>query len=115
MTKINDEVTLFQLVDIGYLAAFLKKFKDVFKPLPSGLPLKKEMAHTTHLEVCNNLLVMMIYCLNPKELEKNKEASTRILKEKIGLNLMPHLMNYLFFIEKYWTLRMVVNYHKLNK
>ena len=57
LNKVETEEILFQLVDTRCLTAFLENFKDVFEPLPSGLPPERKMAQTIHLEEGLNRLL----------------------------------------------------------
>jgi hypothetical protein len=77
----------------------LEKFEDVYELLPSGLSPERKTAHTNLLEKGDEPPFRLIYCLNPKELEVAKRQVQEYL-EKIGLNLMPHLMSLPFFLYK---------------
>jgi hypothetical protein len=75
LIKVDDGETSSQLVDTWCLAALLKKFEDVFEPLPSGLSPKREMAHTIPLEEGSKPPFRPIYRLSPKELEEAKRLN----------------------------------------
>ena len=81
LTKVDDEETSSQLVDTGCLTAVLEKFKDVFEPLPSGLPPEREMAHTIPLEEGSKPPFRPIYRLSPKELEEAKRQVQEYLEK----------------------------------
>jgi hypothetical protein len=90
LTKVDDEETSSQLVNTGCLAALLEKFEDVFEPLPSGLPPKREMAHTIPLEEGSKPPFRPIYHLSPKELEEAKRQVQYLEKGWIEPSASPY-------------------------
>jgi hypothetical protein len=97
-------------------ATVLEEYADVFQPIPTRLPLEREMAHTIPLEPDGKPPFRPIYRLSPLELqEAKKQIKEYSEKGWIEPSSSPYGSPILFVKKNDGALRMVVDYRTLNK
>jgi hypothetical protein len=122
----GDQVMMVQLSELKLdsqmpadqkLADLLKEYEDVFKlELPRGLPPKKNVGHSIPVEPGTPPPFRPTYRLSPVEQAEVRSKLTDLLeKGLVELSTSPYGAPILFVGKKDGSLRMVHNYHYLNK
>ena len=94
----------------------LREYRDVFKPLPPGLPPKRAHDHHIDLEPGSVPPKQITYKMSPLELEEVKKQLADYLERGwIQPSKSPYGAPVIFVRKKEGTLRMCVDYRALNK
>jgi hypothetical protein len=113
LTAVGDDVE--DTVATPY-TILLEEYADVLQPIPTGLPLEREMAHIIPLEPDGKPPFRPIYRLSPLELlEAKKHIKEYLEKGWIEPSSLPYGSPILFVKKRDGALRMVVDYRALNK
>ena len=103
-------------VAVPGLQGVLDEYKDVFSPMPEGLPPARGVGHTIPLEPGTIPPFKAMFRLSPKEkLEVEKQVSELLAKGWIEPSISPYGAPILFVQKKDGTLRMCIDYRALNK
>lgn len=93
----------------------LDEFKDVFQPVPSGLPPDRGEGHTIPLIPGSKPTYRRMQRFSPNELAEVKKQLTELIEKGwIQPSSSPYSANVLFVTKKDGTLRMVYDYRALN-
>ena len=97
-------------------ATVLEEYVDVFQPIPTWLPLEREMAHIIPLERGGKPPFRPIYRLSHLELQDaNRHIKAYLERGWIEPSSSPYGSPILFVKKKDGALRMVVDYRAFNK
>ena len=114
--KITPVVEAPPVLDQNRLAAVLDMYKDVFAPLPAGLPPARQVDHVIDLVPGATPCFRPTYRMSPLELQEvRKQLDDLLSKGWIRKSLSPYRSPILFVRKKEGTLRMCVDYRELNK
>ena len=98
------------------LASVLKEYRDVFQPLPAGLPPPRHIDHHIDLEPGSQPPFKAVYRMSPVELEEVRRQLDDLLEKGfIQPSKSPFGAPILFVRKKDGSLRMCVDYRALNK
>ena len=100
---------------LSQLSELLTKYKDVFAPLPAGLPPSRKVDHAIKLQPGAEPSWRATYRMSPLELkEVKKQLDDLLSKEWIQPSVSPYGAPILFVRKKEGSLRMCVDYRALN-